>query len=127
MKRTPLALRTLPDYTRAEELMNMVTHIPGGILGLVGLILCILRSIRNNNVWGVSTSAIYGTALIAMFSISSIYHGLRPNFGKKVMQVIDHCTIYFLIAGTYTVIVPLSVLNIRSLAGGSLLSSGQLP
>jgi len=105
MKRTPLALRTLPDYTRAEELMNMVTHIPGGILGLVGLILCILRSIRNNNVWGVSTSAIYGTALIAMFSISSIYHGLRPNFGKKVMQVIDHCTIYFLIAGTYTVIV----------------------
>ena len=41
--------------------------------------------------------------MIALYCVSSIYHGLRPGMGKKVMQVIDHCTIYFLIAGTYTV------------------------
>jgi len=43
--------------------------------------------------------------MIAMFTISSVYHGMKPSMGKKVMQVIDHCTIYFLIAGSYTVIV----------------------
>ena len=43
--------------------------------------------------------------MITMFTISSVYHGLKPGTGKKVMQVIDHCTIYFLIAGSYTVIV----------------------
>ena len=47
-------------------------------------------------------SAIYGASLISLYTMSSIYHGLKPEMGKKVMQVLDHCTIYFLIAGTYT-------------------------
>ena len=105
MKRTKLSDRQLPDYTRGEEVMNMVTHIVGGAVGIVALTLCVIRAALHNNVWGVVTSAIYGATMIAMFTISSVYHGLRPNLGKKVMQVIDHCTIYFLIAGTYTVIV----------------------
>ena len=105
MKRTKLSDRQLPDYTRGEEVMNMVTHIVGGAVGIVALTLCVIRAALHGNVWGVVTSAIYGAAMIAMFTISSVYHGLRPNLGKKVMQVIDHCTIYFLIAGTYTVIV----------------------
>ncbi len=105
MKRTKLSDRQLPDYTRGEELMNMVTHIAGGALGIAALTLCVIRAALNGNVWGIVTSAIYGATMIVMFTISSVYHGLRPNTGKKVMQVIDHCTIYFLIAGTYTVIV----------------------
>ena len=105
MKRTKLSLRKLPDYTRGEEIMNMVTHIVGGGLGVVGLILMVVRAALNHNIWGIVTSAIYGTSIITMFTISSVYHGLKPNMGKRVMQVIDHCTIYFLIAGTYTVIV----------------------
>ena len=105
MKRTKLSDRTLPDYTRGEEIMNMVTHIVGGTLGIAALTLCVIRAALNGNVYGVFTSAIYGAMLVIMFTISSVYHGLRPNMGKKVMQVIDHCTIYFLIAGTYTVIV----------------------
>ncbi len=105
MKRTKLSDRRLPDYTRGEEIMNMVTHIVGGALGIVALTLCVIRSALNGNVYGIVTSAIYGTTMITMFTISSVYHGLKPNLGKKVMQVIDHCTIYFLIAGTYTVIV----------------------
>ena len=85
--------------------MNMVTHIVGGTLGIAALTLCVIRAALNGNVYGVVTSSIYGAMLVIMFTISSVYHGLRPNMGKKVMQVIDHCTIYFLIAGTYTVIV----------------------
>ncbi|MDD5864629.1 MAG: hemolysin III family protein [Firmicutes bacterium] len=104
MKRTKLSDRQLPDYSRGEEIMNMVTHIVGGAIGIAALTLCVIRAALHHNVWGVVTSAIYGAALVAMFTISSVYHGLKPTLGKKVMQVIDHCTIYFLIAGTYTVI-----------------------
>lgn len=104
MKRTKLSDRKLPDYTRGEELANMITHILGGVIGIVALTLCVIRAALHNNVWGIVSSAIYGTCMITMFTISSVYHGLRPNMGKKVLQVIDHCTIYFLIAGTYTVV-----------------------
>ena len=104
MKRTKLSDRQLPDYSRGEEIMNMVTHIVGGAIGIAALTLCVIRAALHGNAWGVVTSAIYGTAMVAMFTISSVYHGLKPTLGKKVMQVLDHCTIYFLIAGTYTVI-----------------------
>ena len=103
--RTKLIDRPLPNYTRGEELMNMVTHIVGGALGIAVLVLCILRAARGGNTYGVVSSAIYGAAMIATFTFSIVYHGLLPNLGKKVMQVVDHCTIYFLIAGTYTVVV----------------------
>ena len=105
MKRTKLSDRRLPDYTRGEEIMNMVTHIVGGAMGIAVLTLCVIRAALRGNVYGVVCSAIYGTTMVVMYTISSVYHGLLPNMGKKVMQVIDHCTIYFLIAGTYTVIV----------------------
>ena len=104
MKRTKLSDRRLPDYTRGEEIMNMVTHIVGGAMGIAVLTLCVIRAALHGNVYGIVTSTLYGASMITMYTISSVYHGLKPNLGKKVMQVIDHCTIYFLIAGTYTVI-----------------------
>ena len=102
MKRTKLAARLLPDYTRGEEIMNMVTHITGGGLGIVILVLCVVKAAIAGNIAGVVGSAIYGGSMVALYAVSSVYHGLLPCTGKKVMQVIDHCTIYFLIAGTYT-------------------------
>ena len=105
MKRTKLKDRILPDYTRGEERMNMITHIVGAALGIAALVLCILRAAANRNIWGVVASAVYGASMIALYAVSSTYHGMKPGMGKKVMQVIDHCTIYFLIAGTYTPIV----------------------
>ena len=104
-KRTKLCDRILPDYTRGEECMNMVTHIVGGGLGIIAAALCIIRAALLQNTWGVVSCTLYGLTLIAMYCMSSIYHGLHPGMGKKVMQVIDHCTIYFLIAGTYTAVV----------------------
>jgi hemolysin III len=102
MKRIPINNRILPDYTKGEECMNMVTHIVGVAFGIFILVACIMTAAANNNVWGIVSSAIYGFTLIALYCVSSIYHGLRPCIGKKIMQVIDHCTIYLLIAGTYT-------------------------
>ena len=103
-KRTKLSDRRLPNYSRGEEVMNMVTHIVGGALGVAALTLCVIRAALNGSVYGVVSSAIYGGCMIALYTLSSVYHGLRPGLGKKVLQVLDHCTIYFLIAGTYTVI-----------------------
>ena len=105
MKRTKLCDRKLPNYTRGEELMNMITHIVGGALGVVALLTCVVWAALKDNYYGIVSCTIYGTTFITMFTISSVYHGLPPGIGKKVMQVIDHCTIYFLIAGTYTAVV----------------------
>lgn len=102
MSRTPLKDRKLPDYTRGEDIANMVTHIVGGAMGVVTLVLGVILAALHRNVWGMVSVSVYGAAMIALYSVSSVYHGLKPGMGKKVMQVIDHCTIYFLIAGTYT-------------------------
>ena len=102
MKRTKLIDRTLPDYTRGEEIFNMVSHIVGGALGVAALVLCVVFSAISRDPWAVVGSSIYGATLILLYSMSSIYHGLRPEMAKKVLQVLDHCTIYFLIGGTYT-------------------------
>jgi len=105
MKRTRLCDRMLPVYSRGEELMNMITHIVGGALGIVVLLSCVILAALRNNFFGILSCTIYGTTFITMFTISSVYHGMAPGMGKKVMQVIDHCTIYFLIAGTYSAVV----------------------
>ena len=104
-KRIKLTDRSLPNYSRGEEIMNMVTHIAGGAMGVIALVLCVIKAAHSGDGYGLVTACIYGFALIALYSMSSLYHGLRPGMAKKVLQVIDHCTIYILIAGTYTPIV----------------------
>ena len=103
MNRVKLADRVLPTYSKGEEIFNMVSHIIGGALGVVALVLCVIFSALHNNVYGVIASSIYGTSLILLYTMSSIYHGLNPKRkAKKVFQVLDHCSIYLLIAGSYT-------------------------
>ena len=102
MQRTNLASRTLPDYTRAEERFNMISHIVGGGMGIAATVLCVVAAALEGNGYGVVSGAIFGASMVALYTISSVYHGLHGGTGKKVMQILDHCTIYFLIAGTYT-------------------------
>ena len=102
MKRTPLRQRQLPDYTKGEEIFNMVSHIVGAAFGILVLVWCVVQSAIRGNGWGIASGIVYGISVILLYPMSCIYHGLRPNMGKKVMQVLDHCTIYYLIAGTYT-------------------------
>ena len=120
MNRIKLRDRKLPNYSIGEEQMNMVTHIVGGGIGVLVLVLCVVKAALKDSVWGVVSGAVYGGTMVALYAVSSIYHGLKPNLGKKVMQVIDHCTIYFLIAGTYTVIVLSGIRPVYPVLGWSL-------
>jgi hemolysin III len=95
----------LPNYTRGEEIFNMVSHIVGGGLGLVALLACVIVAAFHQNVSGIVGGAIYGFTVILLFTMSSIYHGLNIGLPKRVFRILDHCTIYILIAGTYTPIV----------------------
>ena len=121
MKRTKLRERKLPDYTKGEEIMNMVTHIVGGGLGILALVLCVAKSVTNGSLTGIIASLIYGICMVGLYAMSSIYHGLRPGTAKRVMQVMDRCTIYFLIAGTYTPIVLCAVAPVYPAVGWGLL------
>jgi hemolysin III len=103
MKRIKLSERTLPTYTKGEEIFNMTSHIVGGAMGVVATALCIIFSALRHNPYGIVSSAIFGATMIILYTMSSIYHGLSPKSNaKKVFQVLDHCSIFLLIAGSYT-------------------------
>lgn len=111
MKRTKLADRVLPTYTKGEEIFNMTSHIVGAGFGLVAMILCIIVAIIHKNIYGIVSGIIYGITVILLYTMSSIYHGLSPKLkGKKVLQVLDHCSIFLLIAGSYT---PFALCSLR--------------
>ena len=105
MKRTRLRDRALPGYTRGEETANTITHAIGAAFGIASLILMVIKTARTRDAYKITSAAVYGASMIILYCVSSIYHALRPGMGKKVMQVVDHCTIYLLIGGTYTPIV----------------------
>ena len=104
--------KELPKYTKGEEIFNAVSHIIGGAFGIVALVLGIIFAIKfkhdNLNILSV---IIYGVSMIILYTMSSIYHFLRRNRAKKLFRIFDHCTIFLLIAGTYT---PICVILLRS-------------
>ncbi len=102
MKRTKLSDRKLPYYTKGEEIFNMSSHIVGGGMGIAATVLCVVFAAIRGNVYGVIGGAIFGATMILLYTMSSVYHGLKSEKAKKVLQIIDHCSIYLLIAGTYT-------------------------
>lgn len=110
MKRTKLRDRLLPDYTKGEEIFNMVSHISGGTIAIIITALCIVKAFLNHDAYQIVSAFIYGFSMIILYTMSSIYHGLVAKTAKKVFQVIDHCAIFILIAGTYT---PVALCSIR--------------
>lgn len=109
-RRTPLDQRSLPAYTHGEEMFNFISHVAGGGIAVVLLFLVVIRACLHANAWAIVSSTVYGLSLVSVYTISGVYHGLRPNKAKKVMQVLDHCTIYFLIFGSY---LPILLCSIR--------------
>ena len=111
MQRTKLKDRILPIYSKGEEIFNMTSHIVGGVLGIVATVLCVVFAAIHGNGYGVVSSAIYGVTMIILYTMSSIYHGLKPQrYSKRVFQVLDHCSIFLLIAGSYT---PFALVSFR--------------
>ena len=103
MERIKLKDRILPAYTKGEEIFNTITHILGAVLGIVATVLLPIFGTIHKNVYGIVSGVIFGASMIILYTMSSLYHGLSPKLmAKKVFQIIDHCAIFFLIAGSYT-------------------------
>lgn len=92
----------IPKYTLGEELVSAISHGIGALLSVVALVLCIVFSAKHNDVYAIVSSCIYGATSIILYTMSTMYHSLKVNNAKRVFRIIDHCSIFLLIAGTYT-------------------------
>lgn len=104
----------IPKYTLGEELISSISHGIGAGLGVAALCLCLSKASANNDIWAIVSSWIFGVSLIILYTMSCVYHGLKPNNAKRLMRIFDHCTIFLLIAGTYT---PFTLISLRSTVG----------
>ena len=117
MKKSVKNKITLPAYTIGEEITNSVTHGIGVLLSVAALVLCVVKSVFFNDVWAIVSSVIYGSTLVVLYLMSTIYHSLAPNKAKRIFRIIDHCSIFLLIAGTYT---PFTLVSFRGPLGWSM-------
>ncbi|MEG0806003.1 MAG: hemolysin III family protein [Lachnospiraceae bacterium] len=112
--RSRLSRVSLPTYSLSEELINAISHGIGAALGIAGLILCVIKSVSEADPWGIVAGSVFGASLILLYAMSSLYHSIRPNNVKRAFRVVDHCTIFVLIAGTYT---PFTLMTLRANVG----------
>lgn len=105
--------------TLGEEIANSVTHGIGALLSLAGLAAMMIRAFQHYSAWRVAACGVYGVSLILLYVSSTIYHALPDNRAKRVFQILDHCSIYVLIAGTYT---PFTLVTLRGPWGWVLFS-----
>ena len=89
-------------YTRSEEATNIITHAIGFVLGIAALVFNVVRASLHGDAWHIVGASIFGAGLIILYAASTIYHSARKPRARKVLRVIDHSTIYVLIAATYT-------------------------
>ena len=104
----------LPKVTTAEEIINAITHGLGALLGIAGTAIAIVWAALYGDAFGVVSAAIYGATLIILFTMSTLYHALTHEGAKKVFRIFDHCSIFLLIAGTYT---PYTLVSLRGAFG----------
>ena len=101
-------------YTLGEEIFNSVSHGVGALLAIAGTVVLIVVSAIYSDPWGIVSSAIYGATLIILYTMSTLYHALTNEKAKYVMRIMDHATIFLLIAGTYT---PITLVSLRGVLG----------
>jgi hemolysin III len=101
----------LSEYTIAEELANSITHGFGALISIVGFILLYIQASTYGTDIHVISYSIFSVSLIALYLASTLYHAYSNTRFHKILKKIDHLTIYFLIAGTYS---PLMLVGIES-------------
>lgn len=89
-------------YTVGEEIFNSVSHGVGVILSIAALTLLIVFAVIRSDGYGLAGAIVYGISLILLYSMSMVYHIVRNFKAKKILRIFDHCSIFVLIAGTYT-------------------------
>ena len=105
---------TIPKYSLSEELISAISHGIGALLGITAVVLCIVISAIHGSAIAVVASCIYGITLILLYTMSTLYHSLKVNNAKRVFRIIDHCSIYLLIAGSYT---PFTLITLKGVWG----------
>ncbi len=85
-----------------EELVNSITHGVGAALGIAGTVVAIVWAALYGDAYSVVSASIYGAMLIILYTMSTLYHALTNKTAKRVFRIFDHCSIFLLIAGTYT-------------------------
>jgi hemolysin III len=101
---------SLPPVVVREEIANSVTHGLGLSASLVGAFVLVSLSAEQGEAWHVVSAVVYGATLVALYAASTLYHALKGTRARKVLRVLDHCSIYLLIAGTYT---PVTLVSMR--------------
>lgn len=101
---------TVSEYSLGEEVAHAVTHGIAIPLSIAGLAVLVAFSALYGNAWHITSSSIYGASLILCFTASTLYHSISHPRAKRILQQIDHATIFLLIAGTYT---PFALVNLR--------------
>ncbi len=107
----------LPKYTKAEEIMNAVTHGIGIALSIAGLVILVVFAALYGDAWKVVASSIYGASMIVLYTASTLYHSFSKTKAAKKLNMFDHISIYYLIAGSYT---PFMLVNLRGAWGWSI-------
>ena len=101
-------------YSPLEEKTNIISHAIGLVLSVVVLVLMLVRAGLYGNVWHIVSVAIFGVSLISLYTASTFYHSARDPKVRNRLRVIDHATIYILIAGTYT---PITLITLHGPVG----------
>ena len=104
-------------YTIKEEIWNCIIHGIGIGLSIAGLVVLVVFSALHGNAWAVVSSSIFGASMIVLYSSSTIYHAVGSEKWKKRLKKLDHISIFYLIAGTYT---PFLLINLRGALGWTL-------
>lgn len=93
---------SLPTYSLGEELISAISHGIGAVLSVAGLVVGVVIAAMTGDPYKIVSMSIFGATLVLLYTMSCLYHSLAKNRAKKVFRILDHCTIFLLIAGTYT-------------------------
>jgi hemolysin III len=113
----PVMSRSEPTFSLGEEIAHAVSHGVGIVLSIIGLTTLVAFAALRGNAWHVVTCAVFGTTLVLAYVASTLYHAVPPGRAKRVLRILDHSSIYLLIAGTYT---PFALVSLRGPWGWTL-------
>lgn len=105
------------QFTLGEEVANAITHGVGMVFSIVGLVFLIIFSALYGSAWHIVSFTIFGATMVFLYTSSTLLHSLPKGRAKNVFEILDHSSIYFFIAGTYT---PFLLVAVRGTLGWSL-------
>jgi len=100
---------TVKEQTKSEEWFNSISHGITALSAIGGFVVLIVFGVKSEKDWSLFSALFYGGSLVALYTFSTLYHGLRDQRVKRVFKILDHCGIFLLIAGTYTPVLLISI------------------